>query len=253
MTTKIVRSDRSNSDLRKVTIEPNFYAHADGSCLISVGKTKVVCVATLEDRVPLFLRNSGRGWLSAEYGMLPGSCSTRVEREAVKGRQSPRSSEIQRLIGRSLRAALNFKALGEKQIKIDCDVLVADGGTRTASITGGYVALALAVSKALKARTLKQNPIIHQVAAVSCGVVDEEVRLDLDYQEDSKAQSDGNFVMNETGGLIEVQASAEGAIISPQQLTEMLTLAEGGIKHILALQQEALTSAVVADLQSVIG
>jgi ribonuclease PH len=198
-------SGRQKNELRKIEIIPDYLAHPEGSCLISFGNTKVLCAATVEERVPVFLRGTGQGWITAEYSLLPSSTQTRTEREAVKGKQSGRTHEIQRLIGRSLRSSLDLAVLGEKQIKIDCDVIQADGGTRTASICGACVALGLA----LKKMKFRQSPFKHLVGAISCGIVDGEIVLDLDYIEDSGAEIDANFVMIDSGELVEVQATGE--------------------------------------------
>jgi ribonuclease PH len=229
-------SDRANNQLRSVEIIPNYLAHAEGSCLISFGDTKVLCAATVEDRVPFFLRGSGQGWITAEYSLLPRSTQTRTEREAVKGKQSGRTHEIQRLIGRSLRASLDLTALGEKQIKIDCDVIQADGGTRTASICGACVAVGLAVKK----MRFSQNPFRHLVGAISCGIVDGVILLDLDYEEDSRAEIDANFVMIDSGELVEAQATGENGFFKDAQLVEMINYARKGINQIFAIQKDIL-------------
>jgi ribonuclease PH len=232
-------SGRTPDQLRRVTIETGVVKHAEGSCLISCGDTRVLCTATLEDKAPPFLRNTGLGWVTAEYAMLPRATTTRNRRE----RQGPsgRTQEIQRLIGRSLRACLDRPALGERQIVIDCDVIQADGGTRTASITGGWVALRLAVNAMLKAGTIKHDALTGHVAAVSCGVSAGVPVLDLDYAEDSAAGADANFVMTGTGALVEVQASAEGAAFARAELDAMLALAEKGVAELVAAQKAALT------------
>ncbi len=232
-------SGRSADALRSVSIEPGFARHAEGSALIRCGDTHVLCTASVEDRTPPWLRGSGKGWVTAEYGMLPRSTHSRMGREAARGKQSGRTQEIQRLIGRSLRAAVDLEALGEKSIVIDCDVLQADGGTRTASITGAYVALHQAIS-GLK---LKRNPMFGQIAAVSVGIVEGQAVLDLDYEEDSSAETDMNVVMNEAGGFIEVQGTAEGHAYRRDELNAMLDLAEHGIRQLQALQTQALNGA----------
>ena len=224
---------RKNDEIRKVEIIPNYLIHAEGSCLISFGKTKVLCAATVEDKVPSFLKGTGRGWVTAEYSLLPRSTETRTEREAVKGKQSGRTHEIQRLIGRSLRAAVDLSALGERQIKIDCDVIQADGGTRTASICGACVALGLAL------KNLNLN-LKHLVAAVSCGVINGEVLLDLDYSEDSQAEVDANFVMVDTEDLVEIQATGERSLLKDRQLLQMLTYSRNGLNKIFELQKTLL-------------
>ena len=221
-------SGRANNELRKVEIIPDFLEHAEGSCLISFGNTKVICAATVENKVPPFLKGPGTGWISAEYSLLPRSTSIRTEREAVKGKQTGRTHEIQRLIGRSLRAAFSLDNFGERQIKIDCDVIQADGGTRTASICGACVAIGLAIKK----MRLKVNPFRNLVAAVSCGIVDGKVLLDLDFSEDSRAEVDANFVMIDTGGLVEIQATGEKNVFESSQLMEMLEFSRQGINQI---------------------
>jgi ribonuclease PH len=223
-----------------VVIEPNFSRHAEGSCLIRMGDTHVLCTASLEESVPPFLRKTGLGWVTAEYGMLPRATTSRNRREAAAGKQSGRTQEIQRLIGRSLRAGVDRVALGERQITVDCDVLQADGGTRCAAITGGWVALRLAVNKLLKAGDIKTDPITDHVAAVSCGIYGGQPVLDLDYAEDSEAGTDANFVMTGGLGLIEVQGSAEGATFSRDQLGTLIDLAEGGISALVAVQKAAV-------------
>src|SRR5437868_10119762 len=218
------RKDRGPDQLRTVTLAANFTEHAEGSVLCSFGRTRVLCTATAEERVPSHVKGSGRGWVTAEYGMLPRSTHTRSDREAAKGKQGGRTQEIQRLIGRSLRAAVDLAALGERQVIVDCDVLQADGGTRTAAITGGYVALALAVKRMRKEKALRVP-----VAAVSVGIVAGELRLDLDYDEDSTAEVDMNVVANGSGELLEVQGTAERRGFSPAQLAAMVALAQKGI------------------------
>jgi len=232
-------SGRKLDDLRPVTIETGVTRHAEGSCLICMGDTHVLCTATLEDRVPPFLKNTGLGWVTAEYGMLPRATHSRMQREAKRG-QSGRTQEIQRLIGRALRAGLDRVALGERQITIDCDVIQADGGTRCASITGGWVALRLAVDRLMKAREVVTDPLVDAVAAVSCGIYAGQPVLDLDYPEDSEAGTDGNFVMTGAGRLIEVQMSAEGATFSRDQMGQLLDLAETGTRALVAAQMAAV-------------
>ncbi len=229
-------SGRANNELRKVKIIPDFLDHAEGSCLISFGNTKVICAATVENKVPPFLKGSRTGWISAEYSLLPRSTNVRTEREAVKGRQTGRTHEIQRLIGRSLRTAVSLEDLGERQIKIDCDVIQADGGTRTASICGACVAMGLAIKK----MRFKHNPLKNLVAAVSCGVVDGSVLLDLDFSEDSKAEVDANFVMVDTGGLVEIQATGEKSTFNSKQLSEMMEFSRIAIEQIFEIQKEIL-------------
>ncbi|QIK39826.1 ribonuclease PH [Pontivivens nitratireducens] len=233
-------SGRSVDQLRPVSIETNVTMHAEGSCIIRCGNTHVLCTASLEERVPPWLRNTGLGWVTAEYGMLPRATTTRNRREAQAGKQSGRTQEIQRLIGRSLRAGIDRVALGERQITVDCDVIQADGGTRCASITGGWVALRLAINKLLKAGDLKNDPLSTHVAAISCGIYGGQPVLDLDYAEDSAAGTDANFVMTGEGGMIEVQGSAEGAPFSRDELTRLLDLASSGVDDLVAAQKAAV-------------
>ncbi len=233
-------SGRALDQLRAVTIEPGPMRHAEGSCLIRMGDTHVLCSATIEDKPPPFLKGSGMGWVTAEYGMLPRATTTRNRREAAVGRPSGRTQEIQRLIGRALRAAVDRRALGERQIVIDCDVLQADGGTRCAAITGGWVALRLAANALVKAGAVTSDPIMDHVAAVSCGLYAGQPVLDLDYAEDSVAGTDGNFVMTGAGRLIEVQISAEGATFSRAEMETLLGLAEAGVAGLVAAQKAAL-------------
>ena len=232
-------SGRKLDEMRPITIETGFTRHAEGSCLIKCGDTHVLCTASIEDRPPPFLKNTGLGWVTAEYGMLPRATHTRMRREAKNG-QSGRTQEIQRLIGRSLRAGIDRVALGERQISIDCDVLQADGGTRCASITGGWVALRLAVNKLMKAGDVVTDPIIDHVAAVSCGLYAGQPVLDLDYPEDSEAGVDGNFVLLGSGRLVEVQLSAEGATFSREEMAELLDLADKGKAALVAAQKAAV-------------
>ena len=231
-------SGRKLNQMRDIIIETDVTRHAEGSCLIKCGDTHVLCTASLEDRVPAFLRNSGLGWVTAEYGMLPRATHTRMRREAKNG-QSGRTQEIQRLIGRSLRAGVDRVALGERQISVDCDVIQADGGTRCAAITGGWVALKLAVDKLIKTGDIKTNPLIDPVAAVSCGIYAGQPVLDLDYPEDSEAAVDGNFVVLGSGRLVEVQMSAEGSTFSRNQMNELVDLAEIGIAQLVTEQKSA--------------
>ncbi|ANB33196.1 ribonuclease PH [Rhodovulum sulfidophilum] len=233
-------SRRDVSELRPVSIETGVTKHAEGSCLIRMGDTHVLCTATLEERVPPFLKNSGLGWVTAEYGMLPRATTTRMRREAAQGKQGGRTVEIQRLIGRSLRAGVDRVALGERQITIDCDVIQADGGTRCASITGGWVALRLAVNKLMKTGEVISDPLVDPVAAVSCGIYAGQPVLDLDYPEDSEAGVDGNFVMTGSGKLIEVQMSAEGSTYTRTQMNALLDLAEKGVAELVAAQKAAI-------------
>jgi len=233
-------SGRKLNEMRSVEIETEVTKHAEGSCLIKMGDTHVLCTATLEDRVPSFIKGSGLGWVTAEYGMLPRSTSSRMRREATAGKQGGRTVEIQRLIGRSLRAGVDRLALGERQITVDCDVIQADGGTRCASITGGWVALQLAVNKLLETGAVLSNPLISPVAAVSCGIYAGQAVLDLDYPEDSEAGVDGNFIMLANGQMIETQMSAEGATYSRAQMNQLLDLAEAGVAALVQAQLKAV-------------
>ena len=233
-------SNRKPAELRKLKIEPNVSRHAEGSCMIHCGGTRVLCTATVEEKTPPFLRNTGKGWVTAEYGMLPRATNERVQREAAKGKQSGRTQEIQRLIGRSLRSVVDLKALGERQIIIDCDVIEADGGTRCASITGGYVALALALKAMQKKGTIKANPLIGQVAAVSCGIYNGHAVLDLDYAEDSNAGMDANFVLTADGKIVEIQCTAEEAPVTDKDFAALYKLAKKGIKQLAAAQTRAI-------------
>lgn len=233
-------SGRKLNEMRSVEIETEVTKHAEGSCLIKMGDTHVLCTATIEDRVPSFIKGSGLGWITAEYGMLPRSTSSRMRRESTAGKQGGRTVEIQRLIGRSLRAGVDRLALGERQITVDCDVIQADGGTRCASITGGWVALQLAVNKLLKTGALLSNPLISPVAAVSCGIYAGQAVLDLDYPEDSEAGVDGNFIMLANGQMIETQMSAEGATYSRAQMNQLLNLAEAGVAALVQAQLKAV-------------
>jgi ribonuclease PH len=233
-------SGRTPDQMRPITLEPGISRHAEGSCLAKFGNTHVLCAASVEERVPPWLRNSGKGWVTAEYGMLPRSTNTRTDREAARGRQSGRTQEIQRLIGRSLRAVTDLVALGERQIRLDCDVIEADGGTRTAAITGSYVALYQALAKLVAAGKLPAVPLTDSVAAISCGVFAGTPVLDLDYAEDSNAETDANFVMTGTGGIVEIQATAEGAPFGDAEFARMLDLARAGIAELGRLQRAAL-------------
>lgn len=233
-------SGRNLSQMRPISIETGVMRHAEGSCLIRCGNTHVLCTASIEETPPRFLKGTGLGWVTAEYGMLPRATNTRNRREAATGKQSGRTQEIQRLIGRSLRAGVDRVALGERQITIDCDVIQADGGTRCASITGGWVALRLAVNRLMKTGAVTSDPIIDHVAAVSCGIYAGQPVVDLDYPEDSEAGTDGNFVMTGRGRLIEVQMSAEGATFSRTEMSTLLDLAEGGMAELVAAQKAAL-------------
>jgi ribonuclease PH len=230
---------RANDELRPIAIVPNYYKHGDGSCFVKFGNTQVICAATIEEKVPIFLKNSRTGWITAEYGMLPCSCSDRIEREAAKGKQSGRTQEIQRLIGRSLRSVLDLEMLGERQIKIDCDVIQADGGTRTASITGAYVAVYLACQKLLKKKRIDNIPITRPVVAISCGIVDRTILLDLDYAEDSRAEVDANFVMSDEK-LIEIQLCGEQRPFSEDEFSHLLNYAKKARAELIEKQKAAL-------------
>ena len=232
-------SGRAPDQMRPIAIETAFTIHAEGSVLVSFGNTKVLVTASVDEKVPPFLRGKGQGWVTAEYGMLPRATHTRGSREAAKGKQSGRTKEIQRLIGRSLRAVVDMKKLGERQIIIDCDVIQADGGTRTASISGAWVALRIAVDKLLEAKTIAEDPIVDKVGAISCGIYNGAPVLDLDYDEDSVAEADGNFVLTGRGQIVEVQASAEGATYDEEGLLRLLRLARIGCTEIFAAQDKA--------------
>jgi ribonuclease PH len=234
-------SSRTNDQMREISIETNVTKHAEGSCMIRCGDTHVLCTASIEEKVPGWMRGTGKGWVTAEYGMLPRSTHSRMDREAARGKQSGRTQEIQRLIGRALRAVVDMKKLGERQIKIDCDVIQADGGTRTASITGAYVALMLAVQHLQTIGLLNESPVIDSIAAISCGIYKGESVLDLDYIEDSNAEADSNFVLTGKGGIVEVQATAEEFAFSDEQFMELMTLAKKGCAELTTLQSEALT------------
>jgi ribonuclease PH len=233
-------SGRASDELRTISLEPGFAKHAEGSCLARFGDTHVLCAATVEERVPPWLRNTGRGWVTAEYGMLPRATNTRTAREAARGKQSGRTQEIQRLIGRSLRAVVDLTAIGERQIRLDCDVIQADGGTRTAAITGSYVALHLALAGLVERGALAALPFSGQVVGVSCGIYKGVSLLDLDYAEDSEAETDANFVLSGDGGLVEVQATAEERPFSEAQFSELMALAQSGARQLAAAQRQAL-------------
>ena len=235
-------SQRQPDEMREVNFERHYTCHAEGSVLVSFGDTRVICTASVEERVPHFLKGKGQGWVTAEYGMLPRSTGSRMGREAARGKQSGRTQEIQRLIGRSLRAAVDLQALGERQILIDCDVIQADGGTRTASISGAYVALCDAVNGLIEQGLLQNNPVVHQIASVSVGIFEGVAVLDLDYAEDSRAETDMNVVMDEQGGFIEVQGTAEGAPFSADEMVEMLAHAQKGIRELQNKQTQALAN-----------
>jgi ribonuclease PH len=232
-------SGRAPDQMRAITMEPGFTRHAEGSCLISFGDTRVLCTASVETNVPPWLRGKGKGWVTAEYGMLPRATHTRGRREAAQGKQSGRTQEIQRLIGRSLRAVVDLEKLGERQVTLDCDVIQADGGTRTAAISGAWVALRIAIDKAMRAGELAVDPIREKVAAVSCGIHDGTAVLDLDYVEDSNAGADGNFVLTSAGNIVEAQVTAEGETYDEEGLLRLLRLARIGCSEIFAAQDRA--------------
>ena len=234
-------SGRTPQDLRDVEIIPHYSKHAEGSCLIKCGDTHVLCTASVEEKVPGWMRNSGKGWITAEYGMLPRSTSSRMDREAARGKQSGRTQEIQRLIGRALRAVVDMKALGERQVKIDCDVIQADGGTRTASVTGGYVALHLALQHLVDLKLIEKLPLTDSVAAISCGIYQGTPVLDLDYDEDSVAETDANFVLTGKGGIVEIQGTAEQEPFSEDEFSALMELAKSGCKTLQEKQKEALS------------
>lgn len=233
-------SGRRPDELRQVSLSAGFAKYAEGSCLVKFGDTHVLCTASVEERVPPFLRNTGRGWVTAEYGMLPRSTGVRTSREAARGKQSGRTQEIQRLIGRSLRCITDLDALGERQVRIDCDVLQADGGTRTAAITGAYVALHQAMAWLLNQGKLEASPLLDQVAAVSCGIHQGQAVLDLDYAEDSSAQADANFVFTADGKIVEIQGTAEETAFSESQFRQLMKLAKIGVAELVGLQRQAL-------------
>lgn len=233
-------SGRSPQDLRSVEIIPNVSKHAEGSCLIKFGDTHVLCTASVEERIPGWMKNSGKGWVTAEYGMLPRSTSERMDREAARGKQSGRTQEIQRLIGRALRAVVDFQKLGERQIRVDCDVIQADGGTRTASITGGFVAMHLAMQHMVNIGVLKEVPVTDTISAISCGIYEGVPVLDLDYDEDSAADTDANFVLTGKGGIVEIQGTAEKEPFSESEFMALLALAKQGCKDLDAQQRKIL-------------
>ena len=235
-----MRKDRLFNQMRQISFEKNINIHADGSCLVKFGNTHVLCLATIDEKVPHWLKNTGKGWVTAEYGMLPRSTNTRMDREAAKGKQSGRTQEIQRLIGRSLRSIVDLSNLGERQIKIDCDVIQADGGTRTASISGGFVSLYMAIQKLQKSYNIQKPIIKNFIGAVSAGIINDKPLLDLDYNEDSAAQVDANFVICESGEISEIQVTGEEFFFNDNQFEEIFTLAKDGIKKIIAKQKEAL-------------
>jgi len=233
-------SGRSPDQMRSVKLETGFSSYAEGSCLAKFGNTHVLCNATVEERVPPWIRNSGRGWVTAEYGMLPRSTHERTDREAARGKQSGRTQEIQRLIGRSLRAVVDLEALGERQVRLDCDVIQADGGTRTASITGAYVALKLAMAGLIRSGMLSADPVTGSIAAISCGIFKGTPVLDLDYAEDSNADVDANFVLTDAGGIVEIQGTAEAAPFSEEAFQQLMELAKKGVGELTTAQKMAL-------------
>ena len=233
-------SNRSYNELRKIILEVNVSKYAEGSCMAKFGNTHVICTASVDNKLPPWLRNSGKGWITAEYGMLPRSTHSRIDREVTKGKPSGRTQEIQRLIGRSLRSTVDLRKLGENQIKIDCDVIQADGGTRTASITGAWVALYQAIQTLLKSGKIIENPILDQVSAISCGIWNNQEILDLDYEEDSDAETDGNFVLTASNGIVELQTTAEKKPFNKEQFLNLLRLAELGTNKIFEIQKSVL-------------
>ena len=237
--TSLRPSGRKLEQMRSVSFEPHISPYAEGSCLIKFDKTHVICTASVDERVPSFLRGSGKGWITAEYGMLPRATHSRMDREATRGKQSGRTQEIQRLIGRSLRAVTDLSSLGERQIKIDCDVIQADGGTRTASITGAWIALSLACEQLLQKGIISSMPLRDQVAAVSCGITEAGPVLDLDYAEDSSAHTDANFVLTASGGIVEIQGTAEQSPFTPEEFIQMLNLAQSGCSALFLQQLSA--------------
>mgnify|MGYP001184265330 CR=1 FL=1 len=235
-----MRKDRSFNQMRDISFEKNVNIHADGSCLVKFGETHVICLASIDEKVPHWMKNSGKGWVTAEYGMLPRSTNSRMDRESAKGKQSGRTQEIQRLIGRSLRSIIDLKALGERQIKVDCDVIQADGGTRTASISGGFVALYIAIEELKKNYNLTKPIVKNYIGAVSTGIVDGKPLLDLDYHEDSMAQVDANFVICDTGESSEIQVTGEEFFFSDQQFNDLFNLAKKGVEEIIQEQKKVL-------------
>jgi ribonuclease PH len=233
-------SKRLHNELREINLEINFSPYAEGSCMTKFGNTHVLCTASIDNKLPPWLRNTGKGWITAEYGMLPRSTHSRMEREVNKGKPSGRTQEIQRLIGRSLRSVVDLNKLGENQIKIDCDVIQADGGTRTASITGAWVALYLSINNLLKSGKITENPILDQVSAISCGVWNNQEILDLDYEEDSSAETDGNFILTASNGIVEIQTTAEKKPFNKEQFLNLLSLAELGTNKIFKIQKNVL-------------
>ncbi len=236
-----MRKDRLFNEMREISFEKNVSIHADGSCLVKFGNTHVLCLATIDEKVPHWLKNTGKGWVTAEYGMLPRSTNTRMDREAARGKQTGRTQEIQRLIGRSLRSIVDLTNLGERQIKIDCDVIQADGGTRTASISGGFISLWLAIEKLKKNYNIQKPIIKNYIGAISSGIIDGKPFLDLDYMEDSKAQVDANFVICETGEISEIQVTGEEYFFSSDQFNKIFELSQIGIRKIIEIQKKILT------------
>ena len=235
-----MRQDREFRELRPISFETNINFYAEGSCLVKFGNTHVICTASIDEKIPRWLKNSGKGWVTAEYGMLPRSTNTRIDREATRGKQGGRTQEIQRLIGRSLRAVVNLENIGERQIKVDCDVIQADGGTRTASISGGYVALYQAIEKLKKSYNINKPIIKESVAAVSAGIINSQPYLDLNYEEDAKAQVDANFVICESNKIVEIQISGEEYSFTKEQFEQIFTLSQMGISQIIKKQKEIL-------------
>ena len=235
-----MRKDRSFNQMREISFEKDVNIYADGSCLVKFGNTHVLCLATIDEKVPHWLKNTGKGWITAEYGMLPRSTNTRMDREAAKGKQSGRTQEIQRLIGRSLRSVIDLSNLGERQIKVDCDVLQADGGTRTASINGGFIALYIAIDKIKKNYNLQKPIVKNFIGAISAGIVENKSLLDLNYEEDSKAEVDANFVISGTGEIAEIQVTGEEFFFTESQFGELFSLAKNGIAEIIKKQKEIL-------------
>ena len=233
-------SGRTDEQLRTIDLEPGFAKHAEGSCMARFGETHVLCTASVEERVPPWMRNKGRGWVTAEYGMLPRATNTRTDREAARGKQSGRTQEIQRLVGRSLRAVVDLEALGERQVRLDCDVIKADGGTRTASITGAYVALKIATAGLIRSGLLKTDPVHSSIAAISCGIYQGAPVLDLDYAEDSNAEADANFVLTGAGGIVEIQGTAEADPFSEEAFLQLMELAKKGVGELTTAQSMAL-------------
>ena len=236
-----MRKDRTFEEMRDISFEINVNLHAEGSCLVKFGNTQVLCTASIDEKTPHWLKNSGKGWVTAEYGMLPRSTNTRIDREAAKGKQTGRTQEIQRLIGRSLRSIVNLQGLGERQIKIDCDVIQADGGTRTASISGGFIALYQAVNMIKKNYNITKPIIKEFLGAVSVGIIDEKANLDLNYEEDSAAQVDANFVICESGNIAEIQSTGEEYFFSREQFNELFNLANKGVLEIISKQKQTLS------------